>query len=81
MADKYFTLQIHWGDSGAPTITELKDLTPGDLELNTWKKLVRQNLYTTGFNLETAPGTTKFVSPFLVHSAYLIQQDKKYSID
>jgi hypothetical protein len=32
-------------------------------------------------NLETAPGTIRFVSPFHIHDAYLIKQDRKHGID
>lgn len=76
----YYTLQITFQNGKDVSTEEFKDLQPGETPFNQWARQLRDNLYRTGFNLETAPGTVRFVSPFHIHDAYLIKQDKKHSI-
>jgi len=77
----YYTLQITYQNGKEVATEQLKDLCPQETPFNQWARALRDNLYRTGFNLETAPGTTRFVSPFHIHDAYLIKQDKKHGID
>lgn len=77
----YYTLQIHYGGTTAkPEIEERKDLNAGTLEETEWITQLRAKLYTTGFAKKTAPGAWEFISPFRIHTVFLIKQDKKYGI-
>lgn len=80
----YYTLQVKYGNSLNPSTIEFKDLCPGTTDeklIRDWQRKMRENLWTTGFQIETAAGTFQFISPFLIHTAYLILQDGKYGID
>lgn len=73
----YYTLQITYGGTGKPNVEEFKDMEPGSMAFGTWKNMLREKLYSTGFALQTAPGTWEFISPLRIHTAYLIRQDRK----
>lgn len=77
----YYTLQIHYGDTKENKIEELKDLNPGTMEEKAWIKALREKLFTSGFHVRTSPSTLEFISPFRIHTAFLIRQDKKYSLE
>ncbi len=81
----YYTLQIHYGsdkdNNNKPHIEERKDLNAGTLPENEWLRTIRERLFTTGFHITTAPGTIQFISPFLIHTAYLIKQPQKHNLD
>lgn len=77
----YYTLQIHFGSSIKAEVHELKDLNPGTMEEKAWISSLRAKIYTTGFNIETAPGTIQLISPFIVTKIFLIKQDGKFAID
>lgn len=82
MTPVFYTLQIYFGRDPAtdnPFVHEFKDVEyDGTKDLNTWLTEVRQKLYTTGFNIATSPTTIQFINPLLIHTAYLIRQDKKF---
>jgi len=83
----YFTLQIHYN---VPTSTqwpkgiaieERKDLNCGTMEEKAWIRSIREKLYSTGFQTQTASGCFEFISPLRIHTAYLLKQDRRYSPD
>lgn len=76
----YYTLQIHYGNTPNNSTEELKDLPCEQGREKEWMKDLRQRLYTTGFQIQTAPGAWEFISPFRIHTVFLIKQDKKYGI-
>jgi hypothetical protein len=79
----YYTLQIRYGDSMKPSTVEFKDMTPGETNdeqfIKLWMRDIRRNLWQTGFQIETTPGNFELLSPFRIHSVYLLKQDKKYN--
>jgi len=75
----YWTLQITYGGTAKPLVEERKDLNCGTMEERAWIRQIRERLYTTGFEVQTAPGTWEFISPFRIHTALLIMQDRKYT--
>jgi len=76
----YYTLQIKYGSTAQPAVEELKDLHSNGQQESEWIKDMRKRLYTTGFQIQTAPGAWEFISPFRIHTVFLIKQDKKYGI-
>lgn len=82
----YFTLQITYlcpstEQLNKTCIEERKDLcAPDNTPEIEWKRTLQQRLYTFGFQVQTAPGTWEFISPFRVITAFLITQDKKYGL-
>lgn len=76
----YYTLQIHYGGTEKPKVEERKDLNCGTMAENEWLRTLREKLFTTGFHVVTAPGTIEFISPWHIHTAFLIKQDKKFGI-
>jgi len=77
----YYTLQIEYGSNQKPEKYMLKDLNPGSMDEMQWIRQTRQLLFTTGFHIESAPGTYHFISPFVIVNAYLLRQDSKYQLD
>lgn len=75
----YYTLQIHYGDSKKPDVEERLNLSPAvDGSDTSWISELRKSLYTTGFAKKTSPTTYEFVSPFRIHTIFLIKQPHKY---
>lgn len=76
----YYTLQIHYGGTEKPKIEERKDLhIPEGKTFYAWEQEIRHGLFTRGFSVSTSPTAWEFISPFRIHTAYLIQQDKKHN--
>jgi len=81
--NNFFTLQVYYTNQKGGiqhSVIEFKDLEPNGTHEKTWRNMVREKLFTTGFEIETSPGNYEFVSPFRVHYAMLLKQDKKYGI-
>ncbi len=77
----YYTLQIKYGGTTNPQTEELKDLTSPPEKEKEFIRSIREKLYTTGFQIETSPGVAwEFISPFRIHTVYLLKQDKKFGI-
>ncbi len=74
----YYTLQIHYGDSKKPDVEERKNLSSGFTDDTQWIADLRKSLYITGFAKKTSPTTYEFVSPFRIHTVFLIKQPHKY---
>lgn len=76
----YYTLQIQYDSTTQPKAIEFRDLTPDGKDPNIWADELRGKLYTIGFKHTTAPGTIEFVSPLRIITAYLIKQEKKFTV-
>jgi hypothetical protein len=79
MAD-YYTFQIHYGPSDKPLVFEAKDLFPGTQDFIYWSRDLRSKLFTTGFMIQSTEICWEFISPFRIHTAYLIKQEGKFGI-
>lgn len=75
---KYYTLQIHWGGTNHPTVTELKNLTPETKEFNGWLASVRKTLFTCGFTIQLGPQSWELIHPYLINKVLLIEQPNRY---
>lgn len=77
----YYTLQIKYGGTENPEIEEMKDLSHGESDtFLRWSSELRSRLFTTGFQIQTSPIAWEFISPFRIHTAILLKQDKKYAV-
>lgn len=77
----YYTLQIHYGDSGKPKVENLQDLHPGTMEEKAWIRSLRENLFRTGFHIQAGAATWEFITPFHIHKVFLIKQEGRIGID
>lgn len=77
MDNNYYTLIIQYGGSQKPKVVQFENLTPEGKDFGIWTQGLRQRIYTTGFNLEVAPGSWELISPFRVHHLDLIRQPGK----
>ncbi len=76
----YYTLQIKYGSTKEPETEELKDLATTPETEKKFISDIRERLFTTGFQISTAPGTWEFISPFRIITVFFIKQDKKYGV-
>ncbi len=78
MDNNYYTLIIQYGGTKDPQKIQFENLTPAGKDFVIWTQEIRHRIYTTGFNIELAPGSWELISPFRVHSLDLIRQQSKH---
>lgn len=73
----YYKLQVHFGNSEKPTITEFKNLQFGENGIPATPQLLAQQVYQGGIKIALGPNCWELISPFLIHKVLLIKQDGK----
>lgn len=80
----YYTLQINYNVPTSPqwpkgvATEERKDLNCGAMEEKAWITMVREKIFTTGFQIQTSSGCWEFISPLRINTVYLLKQDRQY---